>query len=126
MIYGLIFSHWLADFVYQTDWMAKNKSKDNFALFCHVGCYSCVLMMYGITTNLYKRYYLGEPTTIHVFSFVAINGLSHWFIDYFTSRYNSKMWEQGRVHDFFVGVGFDQALHMAILILTFNLFIAVR
>lgn len=41
--------------------------------------------------------------------------------DYFTSRLNSKLWAQGRTHDFFVAVGFDQVLHYIQLILTYVL-----
>lgn len=123
MIYGLIFSHWIADFVLQSDWMAKNKSKDSFALFVHVWVYSCALMMFAITTNLVKRYY-GLPTTLHVVTFVAINGVAHFLIDYITSRMTSKLWAKGQVHNFFVVIGFDQALHLATLIYTFNFFLA--
>jgi membrane-bound metal-dependent hydrolase YbcI (DUF457 family) len=119
MIYGLIFSHWVADFILQSDWMAKNKSKDNFALLCHIGMYSCALMFFAISTNLVKKF-MGEPTTIHVVTFVFINGVSHFVIDYFTSRASSKLWVKGEVHKFFVVIGFDQALHMAILYGTFQ------
>lgn len=123
MIYGLIFTHWLSDFVAQTDWMAKNKSKSNFALSVHIMSYSCGLLIFAITTNLIKRH-MGLPTTIHVLTFVAINGLAHFAVDYVTSRISSKLWERGQVHNFFVVIGLDQAIHMATLVATFNWLLA--
>lgn len=39
MIYLIIFSHWVADFIAQTDWMAKNKSKSWLALTDHIVAY---------------------------------------------------------------------------------------
>lgn len=119
MIYGLIFTHWIADFIAQSDWMAKNKSKDNFALTVHILSYSTVLMFFAILTNLIKQF-IGLPTTIHVITFVAVNGVAHFAIDYVTSRISSKLWAKGQVHNFFVCIGFDQALHMVTLIATYN------
>lgn len=113
MIYFLIFTHWFADFVCQTDNMARNKSKSNKWLAKHILVYSAALSMFAIIAgfNVPGKFWI---------SFVAINGLAHFVIDYFTSRISSKCWEKGEVHDFFVVIGFDQALHMATLIYTYN------
>ena len=113
MIYGLIFTHWLADFVCQTDDMAKNKSKSNKWLGRHILAYSAVISIFAIIAG-YKlpgKYWM---------TFVLINGAAHFVIDYFTSRASSACWARGQVHDFFVVIGFDQALHMATLYGTYH------
>lgn len=117
MIYGLIFTHWIADFIFQTDDMAKNKSKSNKWLGKHVLAYMGVLSIFAIVAGF------AIPGKFWM-SFVLINGVAHFIIDYFTSRFNSKMWSQGKVHEFFVGVGFDQALHMVTLYGTYQWLLA--
>ena len=116
MIYAfiIIFIHWFADFVMQSDWQAKNKSKNNRALTGHVLTYSAlwippVLLYSAITGN------------IAILLFPLITFVCHWITDYFTSRLNTKLWTQGDVHNFFVSVGFDQVLHYGQLFLTFYL-----
>lgn len=47
-----------------------------------------------------------------------INAIAHGTVDYVTSRVTSALWKKGDVHNFFVVIGFDQLLHVAILIYT--------
>lgn len=119
MIYGLIFTHWLADFVCQTDEMAKNKSKSNFWLGYHVLVYGGVLWAFCIADLIMH----GDRFEVHA-AFTVINVLIHFSIDFVTSRVTSKLWAKGEVHNFFVVVGFDQALHMATLYFTYQLLLA--
>lgn len=98
----LLFVHWFADFYSQTDKMAQNKSTSNKWLGIHCLTYSFILFVASF--NL---------------TFTLINGILHFAIDYCTSRVNKKLWAENRVHDFFVSVGFDQFLHVSILIATF-------
>jgi hypothetical protein len=106
-IMTVIALHWIADFVLQSDWQAKNKSKDNFALLMHVGTYTACLAAYGfILLPLDAR---------AVELWVVTNGSAHFAVDYVTSRINTHLWNQGRVHDFFVMVGLDQLIHYACL-----------
>ena len=116
MIYLLILTHWIADFICQTDNMARNKSKSNIWLGKHILAYMGILFIFTV----YAGWYLPKILT---FLFVLTNGAVHFVIDYFTSRQTSKLWAKGEVHNFFVVVGFDQAHHMITLIYTFNLFI---
>lgn len=120
IIFSILILHWIADFVLQSDWMAKNKSKDNGALFAHVIVYSTV---FSTTSTLYSLY-RPEIELINVFYFSIITFALHFITDYFTSRLNSKLWVNGNVHYFFVSVGFDQIIHYVSLILTFNYFLA--
>lgn len=101
IVVWLLFIHWVADFVFQSDWMAKNKSKSNDALLIHCFAYGAVI---GVMTL--------NPL------FGLINGTIHFPVDYVTSRINSKLWEAKQVHWFFVSIGFDQFIHFVTLILT--------
>jgi Protein of unknown function (DUF3307) len=103
----ILFTHWMADFVYQTDEMAINKSTSIVWLNAHVSAYSIVwicpaVLLFPYDTNL-------------AFAFVLINAVLHWFTDYVTSRINSRLWQRESKHDFFVMVGFDQLIHYACL-----------
>jgi hypothetical protein len=91
--------HWLADFVLQTDWQAKNKSKNWWALTKHVGVYSLCFAFLG-------------------WQFTAITFVTHFVTDAITSRINTRLWAAGNVHWFFVSVGFDQLIHTCTLAAT--------
>jgi hypothetical protein len=108
----VIAMHWVADFVLQTDWQAKNKSKDNFALLFHVITYTICIFLCGI-------FFLTNELTaqnIKIWEAWALaNGIVHFAVDYVTSSINTYLWNKGRVHDFFVMVGFDQLIHYACL-----------
>ena len=104
LIVWILFAHWVADFVCQSDWMAKEKSKNMDALYLHILTYA--LVMSAMTMNVV---------------FGCANALIHLFIDYFTSRWSSKLWAKGRFHDFFVVIGFDQFIHVACLLTTWKL-----
>lgn len=108
MFYLILAGHWFSDFVAQTDDMAKNKSKSIKWLTKHIVSYTFGIAIFSLPIfyRMPGKYWL---------LFVLINGSSHWVIDFFTSKLSSKMWQQQRVHDFFVVVGFDQFLHVAIL-----------
>lgn len=111
IIFGVLFSHFIGDFVLQTDWQAKNKSTNNKALISHTLTYTLVWLVLGLCfywDNLYS-----------VLLFCLITFLAHTLTDYITSRINTKLWKKGDVHNFFVSVGFDQVLHYIQLFLTF-------
>ena len=111
-IMTVIAMHWVADFVLQTDWQAKNKSKDNFALLFHVLTYTICIFVCGI-------FFLANELTLQNIkiwkAWALANGIVHFGVDYVTSRINTYLWNKGRVHDFFVMVGFDQLIHYACL-----------
>lgn len=102
MIYAVLFMHTVCDFVLQTDRMAKGKSSSNYWLGLHIFTYTAPFLIFG-------------------WKYAAVNGLSHFAIDWVSSRVSSRMWKAGRVHDFFVVIGFDQFLHLVILVATMPL-----
>ena len=112
-IFSIIIIHWFADFVLQSDEDAKNKSKSNKHLTSHVLTYTAVWSIIGLWYGLYyNQHLLGALFPIITFVF-------HWITDYYTSRLNSKLWSEGKVHNFFVSVGFDQVLHYVQLFTTY-------
>lgn len=123
--------HWLADFVLQTDDMAKGKSKDNVWLIMHTITYSVVWLVLGIIavmvgiTMAILGYPLCQECVCHylypLLGFCGITFVCHTVTDYFTSRLNSRLWSEGKTHNLFVSVGFDQLLHYIQLLLTFQL-----
>jgi len=99
-----LFMHYIADFVMQTEWQAKNKSKSLKALLSHVGTYGLVFGFFSFVVIGLHWYML---------AFIALNLVLHFCIDYVTSKMSAKRWAEGKIHDFFEVIGFDQWLHQA-------------
>ncbi len=122
IILSILFIHWFADFVCQTDQMAQGKSKNWGDLLSHTFFYSLIWMIpiciiIGITNPT-------ESTRYYIFNSLAFCGITffcHTITDYYTSRVNSKLWEDKQVHNFFVSIGFDQWLHYIQLFVTYKL-----
>lgn len=112
-VFFIIFVHWIADFVCQSDWQAKNKSKSNIALVTHTGLYSLIWLPFlvGVGFNIFN-------TLI----FILVTFIFHTIQDYITSRINTKLYSNNKVHEFFVSIGFDQVLHYIQLFITFIIF----
>jgi hypothetical protein len=109
---ALLVSHWIADFVLQTDWQAANKSKNNIALSCHVLVYTACLAAVSAL--------LSGPGLLWLI-FVVGNGLLHFGTDYCTSRVSARFYAKQEWHKFFVVVGFDQVIHQLSLAVTMSL-----
>lgn len=120
-ILSILLIHWIADFVCQTDKMATGKSKNWTDLLHHTGVYSAIwfipilgmFVFYGTLENI--------PLLVQkCIAFCLITLICHTATDYFTSRLNSKLWADKKVHYFFVSIGFDQWLHYVQLFLTYQ------
>ena len=99
----ILLIHFVSDFILQTDWMAKNKSKSLKALTLHVFVYHLPFYIFG-------------------WQFAVFNMSAHTCVDFVTSQVSSKLWAKNKVHWFFVVIGFDQFIHTACLILTAKFF----
>lgn len=110
VILFILFIHWLSDFVLQTDYQARNKSKRLKALITHTALYSLAWI------SLWPL--LGKYT----FYFIGITFIAHTFTDFFTSKLNAKLRSDNNERKFFISLGFDQFLHHVQLILTYNYF----
>lgn len=97
----LVWLHFVADFLLQSDWMALNKSKRNVPLLVHVAVYSTPFLIFG-------------------WIFALVNGVAHFVTDWLSSRATSWLWNKEKRHWFFVVIGLDQAVHMTALFLTYH------
>lgn len=110
LILLLIFwTHFIADFLLQTDEMAINKSKSFKWLSIHAFVYGLPFyVIFGLTHSF-----------LFGVLYALVNAFLHWIVDAITSRITAKLWEAGERHWFFVVIGLDQAIHYTCLILTY-------
>ena len=122
-IFSILLIHWFADFVMQTDKQAKGKSNNWNDLISHTLTYSLIwfIPLYIVIFSGYTREEVGWSQWMLLF--IPITFIFHTITDYFTSRLNSRLWSEGKVHNFFVSVGFDQVLHYIQLFLTYYLLV---
>lgn len=113
----ILITHWIADFVFQTNYLAQNKSKSSFVLLAHCVIYSLLFIPFSL-------YYFEITTAIW---FLVITCFLHFYVDYNTSRITSRLQAQGRLGSdtvpnfgMFSIIGLDQLLHYVFLIGTFN------
>jgi hypothetical protein len=98
----LIWFHFFADFVMQTDEIAKRKAREPVICVWHAFLYMIPLLCYGAEYALF-------------------NGVAHYIVDSITSKLTSWLYAKDQRHWFFVTIGFDQAIHMTTLIASVSL-----
>lgn len=99
----LVWTHFVADFLLQTDNMALNKSTNHRWLGLHALTYTVPFLLFG-------------------FKFAVANGVAHFVVDFITSRCTRNLWDKGERFWFFNFVGMDQAVHLTTLFSTYALF----
>lgn len=121
IIIYLLFTHFVSDFIMQTDVQAKGKSTSLYWLTMHILSYGGTLLFSGVFyllimfifgTNLFHLIPL-------IIGYVVLNMGLHWVTDFFTSKQTKRLWEAKKVHHFFVMIGFDQFIHSVCLIVTY-------
>ena len=94
--------HYLFDWLFQTRWMANNKSKNWLALTVHCSVVSAGLALTMMMFNLPLIWF-------------TVNAVMHFVIDGFTSRLTSIAWASKQEKLFFSLIGLDQLLHYVLL-----------
>lgn len=100
IVLAIVWTHFIADFVLQTRMMAESKSFSNKWLGIHALVYTLPFLWVGI-------------------QFAIINGILHFIVDWITSRQTSRLWLERKVTLFFVVIGFDQAVHITCLFVSY-------
>lgn len=133
LVLGIIYTHYIADFIMQDEDWAVNKSKDFNKLLMHTITYTSIWCIVGM---IYTFPMFWSELNSHdyfilmvkfVFIFPLITFLAHTTTDYFTSKVTSKKYAEGKFGSsipnfgFFTTIGFDQCLHYTQLFLTFYL-----
>src|SRR5688572_26853683 len=121
IILAIIFIHFVADFLCQTDNMALNKSKSLYWLGVHVLTYTAVLLF----ASFFLFFYLeGFKWTGSLWkfglSYALVNGILHFVTDFFTSKLTNRLWHLESKHWFFVAIGFDQMIHYFCLFVSYE------
>ncbi len=125
VVLGIITVHYIADFLFQTDEMAINKSKSNKHLLQHTGIYSFIWLFAGMCYVIptywsdISRYDYLELLMSFTVVFPLITFFCHTITDYITSRISSYFYKKEERHNFFLVIGLDQVLHYFQLFLTF-------
>lgn len=98
----IIWIHFISDFVLQFDKMSLNKRKSFLWLLVHSLVYGILFLYFGIVYSL-------------------VNVILHFLVDGVSSRVNSRLLLLESKHWFFVGIGLDQAIHLTLLISSYEL-----
>jgi len=119
----LLLFHFIADFIYQTDEMTKNKSTSNKWLLKHTLTYTGVISIYLYAMTLVETFTGGVISDIftNTLLFASITLVAHTLTDYVTSRVSSYFYKENKIHEFFVVIGLDQWLHALQIIVTYYL-----
>ena len=107
----LLFVHYVSDFVFQSSWMAINKSKSNIALGMHIVAYGFMLSVGMLIGLLFFE-------MSYVWLFLLANCCLHFITDYITSRISSHFYRKDERAYFWWTIGADQFIHQAVLIST--------
>lgn len=116
----LLTTHYIGDFILQTDWEAKNKSSRLDALTSHICSYGLFLTL---SISVYFLFSQPNYSSYSIAEYCIFNIFAHFITDFFTSRLNAYLWNKKQVHNFFVAVGADGLIHQITLILSYFLFI---
>lgn len=102
MILNILFAHCLGDYLFQTNYLAMNKGKDNYLLFVHSVLYTfAILLVFSSTISFWGYWFIL---------------LSHIIVDYVKARgITPKLFGDKKA------LFLDQLIHYMILLVIVNL-----
>jgi hypothetical protein len=125
----IVIVHWIADFIFQAEEWANNKSTSDSHLFAHVSMYTMIWGLLGsfLFVSPCDESVFGYCVDLPKFgAFLGITFIAHFITDYITSRivkrrfddkyYGSPIPNLGA----FTVIGFDQVLHYTQLFLAYH------
>lgn len=101
IVLAILIVHFIADYIVQTDDMAKNKSVSIKWLGAHVGSYCLVMMILVPWVGI---------------KYIILQGILHFVVDFNTSKLTKHLWITEQRHMFFNALGLDQLIHLICLI----------
>lgn len=110
----IMLSHYVADFLAQTEWMASGKSKSIIPLASHIFVYSIVMLIMMAAILPLK----GGFNESQLLMFIGINAVLHFVTDYISSRASSKAYAKKDLRTFWAVIGADQLAHFLGFILS--------
>lgn len=118
MIYILFITyficHYLADYILQSDEMAKRKANELPILAYHSLIHFITFFVFNFLLMLIV--FKIKNVFIYIFPPLIIF-ITHFIIDFITSKL-SKKWYTKDVHIFYLIIGFDQFLHYSVILST--------
>lgn len=108
MTFAILATHYLFDWVFQTRFIAENKSKRLDVLTIHVSIYTAGLILLAVFSEL-------------TIVWALFNGAAHFIVDFFSSKSSAYYWAKGEHKKFWNTVGADQLIHYLILFGSYEL-----
>ena len=116
--------HFIGDFIFQSQWMASNKSYNQNALFSHAGIYGSTLFLGIMIFICFNKGF--EPIDIYrISNFCVFNFWLHLVTDLISSKISTYYWKQHLIRKFFLTIGADQMIHAICLISSSQLFFGI-
>lgn len=109
VVLSLLLTHFIGDFVLQTDKMAVNKSTSFKWLTIHV-------LTYMIPLSLFYIILFSHVGALTILSVIIANLVLHWITDMVTSRVASYYFKNDKRGMFFKTIGLDQMIHGVTLV----------
>jgi hypothetical protein len=119
ILFVILVLHYVADFVIQTDWQARNKSSRWDALLGHTFTYSMIFFGFAVGYIMVITPLGSQIIDARMLWLPIITFFCHTTTDYITSREVKKQFDKQNYHNGFAIIGFDQLLHYTQLILTY-------
>lgn len=110
---AVMVSHYVADFLMQSQWQATNKSHNIGALTQHIYIYTLTMML-----MLSSLSFLFQLSIVSLITYVLLNGALHFGTDYVTSKLSKRAFKENNIPKFWAIIGADQMAHNLCLLLT--------